>query len=492
MKTFLSITIFLAFALYDGLYAQKKNTDKVELELQKYTIQYSRGGTERDITPYIIINGKYIEDRAYDSKFFKSTFKDCPKALDKSLQFVTQNRKARTVNRIGIISGICVGIGGVGYVLKNKNIGNKNKLLYSGLALMGGMGVSYLFRFRSKSIRHSSYKMLKSSIDYYDKNCYVDLETFDSKDDIKSHKQKNKYARKYIVKMDDLHKTSFLRANIIFLGLKLGKTSMQVFPGLELKYFKNGLSITGEFNNAIIDGEKRTWIKEFEGYTLAYPINTGKTIYGCLGLTYPVIRFTKSMKPITQLGKTRGIDLSVKTSKGKKLISYGVLVEYEFDKSIKKISLLKEDDVSTPFPPKTNSLNRTIYNPIFFQTSTNLSLGLNRTFFTSYTLETNDTRFSSKIRSTTLISTYAKVKIASSNKISDMRYRIHRTETPITFHDLKYTKLGFAAGVSLEKLKSFYGYGISLEGGLNPHLYYKNYSDYYGKLKVFFVFGVSR
>ncbi len=492
MKNLLIAIIILSTAFSSSIFAQKKNTDKIELELQKYFIRHGqRGGTTSDIMPYIIINGKYIEDKDYDKKFFRSIFSDCPTAYKRSKLYLDKYRKSKKIKRIGFWTGLSVGTAGIAYFLSKKN---KNSLYYSGLSAIAGMSITYLFRYKAKKIRQSGYKHLKSGVDYYDKNCYVESTDFDTKNTSDSTEptkpkkiKRNKFKRKYEIKMDNFRRTSFLRLAINYVGLKFGYSTLQVFPGIELSYFKNGLSINSEINSAIFDGESLIWLTDYSDSHSAYPTKVNRPLHMQVGISYPLISTTKPYRPTTLLGKNRTINYTLETGGGKKLVTYGILLRVDYDKSTKRILAFR--DASTSFAPSTNSLGIKVVNPIFFQSSSNLAIGLNRNVFSSYTLETNDNRFKSHIKSTTLVSSYAVAKFSLNHKFSDMEYNAVVKKYPIVFNDLDFTKFGFATGVSLETKSKFYGYKFSFELGLNPHIDKKNYKDYYGQFKAGILFG---
>lgn len=489
MKNLLIAIIILSTAFSSSIFAQKKNTDKIELELQKYHIQ-ERYGTTSDIMPYFIINGKYIEDKDYNKKFFRSIFGDCPTAYKRSKLYLDKYHKSKKVKRIGFWTGLSVGTAGIAYFLSKKN---KNSLYYSGLSAIAGMTITGLFRYKAKKIRQSGYKYLKSGVDYYDKNCYVESTDFDTKDtsvnNITNRKKnkKNRFKRKYEIKMDNFRRTSFLRLAINYFGLKFGYSTLQVFPGIELNYFKNGLSINSEINSAIFDGESLVWLTDYSDSYTAYPTKVNRPLHMQVGISYPLISTTKTYRPTTLLGKNRNINYTLETGGGKKLVTYGILLRLDYDKSTKRILVFR--DASTSFAQSTNSLGIKVVNPIFFQRSSNLAIGLNRNVFSSYTLETNDNRFKSHINSTTLVSSYAVAKFSLNHKFSEMEYNAVVKKYPIVFNDLDYNKIGFAAGVSLETKSKFYGYKFSFELGLNPHIDKKNYKDYYGQFKAGVLFG---
>ena len=495
MKINFFIVVILFFNVF--LHAQQKNTDKIELELQKYTQYYGNSSGYRsttDITPYIIINGIYIEDKKYDKKFFKNIFSDCSGAYKKSLNYLNLMNKSSRLKRKGMWLGLAVSAGGLAYYMSKKNSNTNNKYYVLGTSFLAGAGVNYIFNSKSTNTRHSAYKKLKSSIDFYDKNCYADLETTkqnNEKDNnqtagtIKS-KSKNKYARKYEITVEDLKNISFLSLKP-GIGLEIGFTTLRLTQYTGMEYYKNGFSLSTEFDFSIFGFHDSEELNDYN----AYPVNPGKYMYGNIGLVYPILKKLKPKRTIIKLGKTRGIDAYIESKDTKYLISWGPVIKIEYEKSLKSPIDVKFLDESVPFGPETNSLKIPIKNVLFYQSSSNLLLGLNRTLFSSATLKTNDSRFAKIHKITNLIQMYAAVKLNLNRSFDDMVYStiITSKEIPVTFTDDNFIKTGFVTGFSVESIKKHSGYSFSVEGGLNPHIDHTDYKDYYLKLKIGLVFG---
>ncbi len=485
-KSIVSFSIILIIIFFiTNLLSQGKNTDKIEIELAKYKIYKNNRYVSSDISPYIIVNGKYIEDEEYDKKYLKSILGDCPKAFDYSKRYLSLQRKSKFIKFFGNLSSISLGIGGIAYILSRKSQSSKNELLIAGSALLIGVPVvRYVFRSAEKKVRHKAYNKLKMGIDFYDANCYAPLNPLD--DD---------YKRKYELMMDDLHNASFVELKLNLLGLKMGKTSEQFYSGLALDYFKNGFSFSSEIDMALVDGGKKTWEDEYSvGFGIS-PANKVKSIYGKVGVIIPLLKFLRDYKIIQPLGKSRNIGFNIKFPKGgKKLITWGPILEFEYENSIKKINSWYDQDSKTII--ETNEIKGLgsgvlIPETAFAQSITNVSAGLSRTLFISYKVSTNDSRFSSNIVSSTLVSTYVLAKMNVSHEIDDLVFSPYsgNIKIPVTFKNTNYTKYGFAAGIKGSVIKKYFGYGLGIEGGLNPHIENDFYKDYYVKFNVSVVFG---